>query len=139
MIIFTGERENYFVSVTFATANCNDGDVRLVGGTSPLNGRVEVCYHDQWGGVCSRNTWSQNQATVVCRQLGYPYDAVAYSSSYGATTTTFLIVDGCDVRSEQLLGCYSTENGRSPSTLGNYTCSGYKNFVVNCTRKPDVS
>eukprot|EP00731_Ephydatia_muelleri_P036331 Em0237g5a len=115
-------------------ANCNDGDVRLVGGTSPLNGRVEVCYHNQWGGVCSRYTWSQNQATVVCRQLGYLYDAVAYSSGYGDATTTFLIVDGCDVSADQLLACYSYGNGRSPSTLGYYTCSGYNNFVVNCTQ-----
>ena len=92
-----------FVSVTFTTANCYDGDVRLVGGTSPLNGRVEVCYHNQWGGVCSHYSWSQNQATVVCRQLGYPYDGVAYSSVYDDATTTFLIVDDCEDRADQLL------------------------------------
>ena len=133
-------RRNYFVYLTFTTSvNCNDGDVRLVGGTSPLNGRVEVCYSNQWGGVCSHYTWSQNQPTVVCRQLGYPYDAVANSSGYGAVTTTFLIVDDCNVHADQLLGCYSYGNGYSPSTLGYYTCSGYNNFVVNCTCKPDVS
>ena len=114
--------------------------MRLVGGTSPLNGRVEVCYNNQWGGVCSRYTWIINLATVVCRQLGYPYDAVAYSSVYDDATTTFLIVDYCDVRADQLLDCYSYgNNSRSPSTLGYYTCSGYNNFVVNCTCEPDVS
>ena len=98
-----------------------------------------MCYHSQWGGVCSYFSWSQTQATVVCRQLGYLYDAVAYSSGYDAVTTTFLIVDVCDVRADQLLDCYSYGNGYSPSTLGYYTCSGYNNFVVNCTRKSDVS
>lgn len=110
--------------------------MHLVGGTSPLNGRVEVCYHNQWGGVCSYRTWSQYQAAVVCRQLGYSYDAVAYSDGYGDVTTTFLIVDYCDIRADQLLGCYSYY---SPSTLGYYNCSGYSNIVVNCTRKPDVT
>lgn len=115
------------------TGNCTDGDVRLVGGTSPLNGRVEVCYRDQWGGVCSQSEYSRKEATVVCRQLGYPYDAVAYSSGHVTNTTTFLNVDFCDVRADELLGCYSYADG--PSTPGYYACTGYSNVVVNCTSK----
>ena len=125
------------ITLTF-TAICTNGDVHLVGGTTPLNGRVEVCYNNQWGGVCSpsRSQWGQAQATVVCRQLGYPYDAIAYSSGYGyATPTTFLNVDYCDIRADELLGCYSYINGFTPATLGYYSCTGYNTFVVNCTSK----
>ena len=126
------------ITLTFI-ALCTDGSVHLVGGTTPLNGRVEVCYNNQWGGVCSpsRYQWWQAQATVVCRQLGYPYNAIAYSSGYGyATPTIFLNVDYCDIRADQLLGCYSYINGdTSPSTLGYYNCTGYNDFVVNCTSK----
>ena len=97
-----------------------------------------MCYNNQWGGVCSTYPWSQNLAYVVCRQLGYRYDAVAsYSnSSYDPAISTFLNVYDCDAHADQLLNCYNW-NGY-PSTLGYYSCLGYI-VSVNCTRKPDVS
>lgn len=49
---------------------CNHGDLRLVGGSSLLNGRVEVCFDNQWGSVCS-TWWSLNDANVVCGQVGH--------------------------------------------------------------------
>lgn len=49
---------------------CSDGAARLQGGTSAANGRVEVCYNNSWGTVCD-NMWGNQDAQVVCRQLGY--------------------------------------------------------------------
>jgi len=49
---------------------CNDGDIRLVGGSVSREGRVEVCYSNQWGTVCD-DSFGSSEATVVCQQLGY--------------------------------------------------------------------
>ncbi len=50
--------------------DCNDGDIRLMGGATSLEGRVEVCYSGVWGTVCD-NQWSAADTAVTCRQLGF--------------------------------------------------------------------
>ena len=56
--------------ITDEVTSCNDGDVRLQDGVSPTNGRVEICQYRTWGSVCSEG-WDDNDAKVVCGQLGY--------------------------------------------------------------------
>ena len=53
---------------------CHDGDVRLVGGRQPNEGRVEVCFNETWGTICDYIypwDWNISEADVVCQQLGY--------------------------------------------------------------------
>ena len=60
-----------------------EGDVRLVGGVGPFEGRVEYYHAGQWGSVCD-DQWDLPDATVVCRQLGYPYAVFAVTNGrYG--------------------------------------------------------
>jgi len=46
--------------------------VRLVGGPSPREGRLELNYNGVWGTVCNDN-FTNTVATVVCRSLGFTY------------------------------------------------------------------
>ena len=44
--------------------------MRLIGiGVSATEGLVEICVLGTWGTVCD-NGWDDNDARVVCRQLG---------------------------------------------------------------------
>ena len=64
----------------FIDPPCSHGDIRLVGGATDNEGRVQVCVNKQWGMVCN-NRWSVEDAQVVCRQLGYSPHCKCWASS----------------------------------------------------------
>ena len=53
------------------TQECTSGESRLVGGATKYEGRVEVCVDGFWGTACY-NEWDQEDAIVLCRQIGLP-------------------------------------------------------------------
>ena len=47
-----------------------EGEVHLVNGDSQNEGTVEICNSNLWG-LISDSDWDDDDAEVVCRQLGY--------------------------------------------------------------------
>ena len=58
-----------FADASTPDNNCTDATLRLIGGTNPAEGRVEICINNAWGTVCD-NGFTKEEAVVVCRQLG---------------------------------------------------------------------
>ena len=56
-------------SVLVEEDTCEEGDVRLMDGSDAKEGRVEICRNNMWGTVCD-NGWDNEDARVICRQLG---------------------------------------------------------------------
>ncbi|XP_031660691.1 neurotrypsin-like [Oncorhynchus kisutch] len=96
-----------------------DGVVRLVGGDSPWEGRVEVFHSGDWGTVCDDH-WTQQHAQVVCRQLGYRGHAdVMADRTFGEGYGLILLDDvRCEGTESSLLDCHHGIWGRSDCSHG---------------------
>ncbi|XP_076469341.1 neurotrypsin-like [Babylonia areolata] len=114
-----------------ASVSCDSGtytNIRLVDGTVPWEGRVEVERNGRWGIVCD-DQWDDLDAAVVCQQLGYdPTDALALSyAAFGQGTGPIMMDETACVGTEANLwdcpyGGYSI-NDCSPSEAAAVVCS----------------
>jgi len=80
--------------------------IRILGGSSYNEGRVEVNYNGEWGTVCD-DGWDDTDADVVCRQLGF-----------GSSGTA--------------MGSASFGQGSGPIWLSSIKCSGSEPSITNC-------
>uniref|UniRef100_A0A8D0LB74 Neurotrypsin n=1 Tax=Sphenodon punctatus TaxID=8508 RepID=A0A8D0LB74_SPHPU len=85
-----------------------EGTVRLVGGHTPSEGRVDIYYNGDWGAVCD-DGWTDLGAQVVCRQLGFSGAAKARTMAYFG-------------------------EGHGPIHLDNVECSGTERTLGECVK-----
>ena len=102
----------WLLHCTFVDVTANDttaeGTIRLVGGASPLEGRVEIFLLGQWGTVCNLY-WDFADTRVVCLELGYLRAVGApVSATYGA--------------------------GSGPSWYSNVRCAGTEKNLTDCRK-----
>uniref|UniRef100_A0A673CAM3 Lysyl oxidase homolog n=1 Tax=Sphaeramia orbicularis TaxID=375764 RepID=A0A673CAM3_9TELE len=69
--------------------------IRIVGGRSSYEGRVEVQVGSKWGTVCSTG-WTTREAMVVCRQLGLGYSMHAITETWywDSSNVTEMVMSG---------------------------------------------
>ena len=121
-----------------------EGTVRLVGGATPMEGRVEIFFLGQWGTVCGNSyysyiygygyvySWDLADATVVCHQLGYLRAVGAPgSATFGAGSgPSWYSNVGCTGTEMNLSEC-----SKSHSSLG-IACSHSQDVGVVCSSEP---
>uniref|UniRef100_A0AAZ3PNU7 Neurotrypsin n=1 Tax=Oncorhynchus tshawytscha TaxID=74940 RepID=A0AAZ3PNU7_ONCTS len=106
--------------------DCKQGSVRLQGGRSKLDGRVEVYLQGVWGSVCG-DDWGDQDATVVCRQLGQGFPGRARSSALsprGGVVRMHWGAVHCQGEEPDILQCPSVpwNGGECPHAAG-VTCT----------------
>ncbi|XP_063437480.1 deleted in malignant brain tumors 1 protein-like isoform X1 [Mytilus trossulus] len=80
--------------------------IRLIGGTGPYEGTVELNVNGQWGTICDTN-FDKHDADVVCRMAGYTRAIQAFSNAHFG-------------------------HGNGSSMLYNVHCSGHEDHLDSC-------
>ena len=88
------------------------GDIRLVGGSDPSEGRVELFYEGEWGRVLNDFLPNAAVAHVACRQAGYPYSEGLQSFGHG-NGPVWLAIFGCTGDEERVEQCWHYTGWRS--------------------------
>ena len=88
------------------TSALQNGQLRLVGGETVNEGRVEVYYDSQWGTVCD-DGWHFRDADVICKLLGYERASLIYNRAHFGEGTGPIWIDEieCPGSAASILEC----------------------------------
>ena len=99
--------------------------IRLVNGTNEKEGRVEIYWNNQWSTVCD-DLWDDNDATVICKQLGYSRGSARVSAYFGEGSGLILLDNvNCNGGESSIFTC-------SHRSFGEHDCVHNEDAGVVC-------
>nr|XP_014351905.1 PREDICTED: neurotrypsin [Latimeria chalumnae] len=104
-----GHKEDAGVSCTPLKGRTFCLPIRLMDGENKKEGRVEIFINGQWGTICD-DGWTDKDAAVVCRQLGYKGPAKARTMAYFG-------------------------EGKGPIHVDNIKCTGNERSLADCIKQ----
>ena len=120
---------NIYTLIVFT--GCTHGNIKLVNGSTPHEGKVEICINGEWGTVCDYS-WDRRDAQVVCRQLGYvPTCKLVFISIYIILTVDII---GASFYTSSQFG-----DGDLQQLIWNVQCSGSEISLLSCSYQQDPS
>lgn len=125
------------VSIFFLTALnnnsvCSLGEVRLVGGNTSSEGRVEICIDNNWGTVCD-DRWQDVDAGVVCKQLNFSTIGRFRYFIRVLMLQVHLFTGGRSFSSSYF------GDGSGPIHMDNVFCTTNENRLLDCLFDPHTS
>ncbi|XP_058789027.1 uncharacterized protein LOC131662991 [Phymastichus coffea] len=105
-------------------------EIRLANGSSPMEGRVEIRHHGIWGTICD-DDFSEVNAKVICRSLGYDGHAVVKKDGYFGPGTGPIWLDE--------VFCYGNETSITRcehDNWGTHNCGHNEDAGVVCSAGP---
>ncbi|CAL4064347.1 unnamed protein product, partial [Meganyctiphanes norvegica] len=107
-------------------------EIRLVNGSEPHEGRVEVKAFGIWGPICD-DMWGEEEGDVVCQELGYELGAkeIHTDARFGAGNGKYIMDD---------LNCHGNESSLQDCSFdgwANHDCSPIEAAGVICHREGD--
>ncbi len=107
-----------------------EGSIRLMGGASSNEGRLEIYYGGRWGSICE-NGWGAMTAEVVCTELGFNRPVRTTSGSQYTYTGSegvpvWLEEVQCEGNEEHVKDC-------PHGPLGTHLCTHEHDVGITCT------
>ena len=121
-----GKLQLYMICVSPLSITALLGNsLKIVNGTSEKEGRVEIYWKGRWSTICD-NGWDDNDAVVLCKQLGYSGGSARGGAYFGQGTGPILLNNvNCSGNESNIFGCdnrYRTNN-----------CDHHQDAGVVCT------
>ncbi len=124
----TSERDR---RLNATVARDQEHGVRLVNGDSNSEGRLEVLYNGTWGSVCD-DAFSNIDARVVCRQLGYTTGVALARAPFGqGVGTVWMDNVACNGTETRIQDC--GHNG-----WGSHNCAHSEDVGIRCSHYPEA-